>query len=87
MKVIEAGWQDYRRQVVPANAGPIQVEECKRAFYAGAVALFSTLVEGVSPDRDEVTPEDEALMESVAAEIADYRDQMALLAVQAHGRA
>jgi hypothetical protein len=35
MNTIQSSWESYRREVVPANAGEIQIEECRRAFYAG----------------------------------------------------
>lgn len=39
---LESVWQSYRADVIPADAGPIQVEECRRAFYAGAAGFYST---------------------------------------------
>lgn len=32
-------WASYRERVVPAEAGEVQVQECRRAFYAGARAI------------------------------------------------
>lgn len=37
---IEAAWSRYRDGVLPADAGQAQVFETKRAFYAGAMALW-----------------------------------------------
>ena len=34
MKTLFDEWQGYRRDVVPPHAPAIQVEECRRAFYA-----------------------------------------------------
>lgn len=34
-------WQSYRDQVIPAAASPVQVQECRRAFYAGAAGFYS----------------------------------------------
>lgn len=33
-------WNTYRTQVVPIDAGVVQVQETKLAFFAGAVAMF-----------------------------------------------
>lgn len=37
MRTIEDGWIEYYRVVIPKNAGQVQKEETKRAFYAGAM--------------------------------------------------
>jgi len=34
-------WRSYRATIIPSGAQPIQIEECQRAFYAGALASFS----------------------------------------------
>jgi hypothetical protein len=33
---IRDGWDDYARMVIPQGADAVQIEECHRAFYAGA---------------------------------------------------
>lgn len=38
---LQEEWQSYRRKVLPAAAPPVQVQECRRAFYAGAMAAFA----------------------------------------------
>lgn len=38
---IQEEWQSYKRQVLPANAPLVQIQECRRAFYSGAVAAFN----------------------------------------------
>lgn len=40
LKPIEGGWESYRDSVLPKDAGPVQVLECKRAFYSGAWSMF-----------------------------------------------
>lgn len=37
-------WAGFEKQVVPADAGPTQRQEMKRAFYAGAWALLGELM-------------------------------------------
>lgn len=36
-------WDSYHSRVVPETAGPVQVLETKKAFYAGAIALLSLM--------------------------------------------
>lgn len=33
-------WQEYYKMVVPKNANPIQVQETRRAFYAGMYSML-----------------------------------------------
>lgn len=35
---IKDDWESYQRDVLPINAPQVQVQECRRAFYAGALA-------------------------------------------------
>jgi len=43
MKTIREEWEDYAANVIPPGANYVQRVECKRAFYAGVVAVLSTL--------------------------------------------
>lgn len=50
-KTIAAAWERYRTQVMPPQAGAVQVTESKAAFYAGAAwLLISSGVIGVFCD-------------------------------------
>lgn len=62
-------WASYRRDVLPADAPDVQVLECKRAFYAGMVAVYTVLTFGVGSDS--VT--EEAGMEYLARLGSDLR--------------
>jgi hypothetical protein len=54
MKTIFEDWQKFREKIIPKEAGAIQVEECRRAFYAGCAAMFSLTMEATDPkDEDE----------------------------------
>lgn len=46
-------WASYQLQVVPVEAPQVQREECKRAFYAGAQAMFSEVMTAVASDNDD----------------------------------
>lgn len=45
MTTVAAFWESYRREVLPANAPAVQVQECRRAFYAGVKATLAVLLE------------------------------------------
>jgi hypothetical protein len=40
MRTIAALWESYNKEVVPATASPIQRQELRRAFYAGAGSMM-----------------------------------------------
>lgn len=74
-KPVERKWSSYRREVVPAQAPPVQVTECERAFYAGAHAVLELLIQQIDPSGD-VTESDIALVESVTQDVQTYVDQV-----------
>lgn len=43
-------WTSYDRDVVPADAGAVQREECRRAFYAGAWVCFCAVLGAIEPE-------------------------------------
>lgn len=64
-------FDDYRRRVIPHDASTLQVQECKRAFYMGAHALFYAMQALVS-DGEEITNQDEILMDMVVQELDNF---------------
>ena len=70
-------WQSYADRVLPRNASWVQRQETRRAFYAGAHALFvgivNGLTEGPEPQEedlralDDLRDEFEAFARDVAA--------------------
>ncbi len=50
---MDAAWRSYAEQVAAADAGATQRMECRRAFYAGAVAFKGALI--ASGGHDEIT--------------------------------
>lgn len=68
---ILAAWQSFERAVIPPEAPPLQHEECRRAFYAGAAAMFS-LVADVGED----AVSEEAGVQMVAALNQELRAYM-----------
>ncbi len=61
-------WESYQTRILPTEAPPVQIQECRRAFYAGAAALFETLMAGLEPGTDP-TPRDLTLVDGLADEL------------------
>jgi hypothetical protein len=76
-KLIGEGWDGYRTKIIPKNAGQVQVEETRRAFYAGAVVLFQSLMDALDPER-ETTSEDLMQMQAIQDEIVEFLADLAL---------
>ena len=66
---IGEAWASYREQVVPREAHAVQIEETKRAFYAGAAAMFGAMLEAVKPEEEEAC---EGRLEALDRELSDY---------------
>jgi hypothetical protein len=82
---IQAEWYGFEKAVLPATAGENQRIETRKAFFAGASAIFALLVKGVSPGTGEPTDGDMALMDDLAAEIRDFGEQLWVEAKRARG--
>jgi hypothetical protein len=74
-KRIRTLWEEYRGLVIPADAPPVQVRESRKAFYSGAATIFGALTGGVSPGL-EVQDSDMQMMDDLAAELKEFRDEM-----------
>lgn len=72
MKLIEQHWLSYRTIVVPKDTSPVQVSECRRAFYAGAQSFYSCMLANLSGGGDRVTPRDMALLNELERELEDF---------------
>ena len=59
---IAAQFETFKADVIPAAAPPVQVQEMRRAFYAGAHAMMTVLnvvtTDGVSDEEGEAILED-----------------------------
>jgi hypothetical protein len=75
LRILEQ-WNSYRKQVLPADASDVQVTECRRAFYGGAQAFYSTVMGGLGPG-SEAEEADFKLMEDLATELKDFSKQVA----------
>ena len=73
MKVLRE-WQSYEREVIPKGAPAVQREECRRAFYAGAMACFTLVLEASEPaDERECERRLQALQDEIKAMPHDLR--------------
>ncbi len=69
--MIAKEWQSYRESAVTPNAGAVQITETRRAFFAGAAALYSIVMQGLSPE-PEATDADLALMADLHEELLQF---------------
>lgn len=68
---ISGGWATYLEAVMPNEAGPIQIEETRRAFFAGAQHLYAMIMHGLT-DGTEPTQTDLDRMLNIEKELADF---------------
>lgn len=75
LKSIEDEWQGFAAMVFPRiNPPAIQVAEMKKAFFAGAWALFAALEEIGEPHISEAAGE--AYLEARRAEIVAFKNRL-----------
>lgn len=60
-------WERYATKVMPKQAGPVQMKETRRAFYAGGAALMNTILRVLS-EGHEPTQEDYDALEDLNRE-------------------
>ncbi len=70
-KIIEAGWVIYLHKVVPASAGPVQINETRLAFFAGAQHLFASIMTILEPGA-EPTEKDMQRMDHINNELRAF---------------
>lgn len=75
-KPIDEEWDNFVKQVLPKNVSKVQREEMRRAFYGGAVSLFSLIVNSFDGG-EEATEADLQLMDDVKENFDDYARDMA----------
>lgn len=55
MNTIQKSWEEYKEKVVPENAGKTQIDETRKAFYAGVLSFINitcTIADSYSTDED-----------------------------------
>ena len=83
--IIEASWNSYREQCIPSTASHVQVVESRRAFYAGALGLFSEILASLSPGQDE-TEGDLKMLDDIKSELDGYQQVLSRAAQEGDGR-
>jgi hypothetical protein len=71
MTTVRKEWESYRRTVLPATAPAIQLQESRRAFYAGAEMLMCAILRSLDPSPDAVAS-DMALIAALDAELRQF---------------
>lgn len=71
----EQEWKSYEAEVLPRDAADVQRIECRRAFYAGAQALFGLVIRGLTPGPDS-TPADEVMMGELLSELEAFKNEV-----------
>lgn len=69
-------WAEFSRAVMPKDAPEMQRVEMRRAWYAGAAAMFGLMTGGLDADH-EPTDLDVAYVESLAQEIEAFSREIA----------
>jgi hypothetical protein len=67
--MIGEAWASYQGEVVPRDAPAVQRDECKRAFYAGAHAMYFAVLEAAAAAEEAVG---ESRLEALARELEDF---------------
>ena len=77
MKTVAAAFASYQADVIPPSASPVQIEECRRAFYAGTYFMLMELATSM----DESTPDEEgiAMLEALQAECEAFTARLGLI--------
>ena len=68
---IQKIFNDYRKNVMPPDAGPLQIKECEMAFFAGVCGIMAVIMTGPTPGPD-CTPMDESFMLEIEDELKRY---------------
>jgi hypothetical protein len=83
-KIIEGGWLGYRALVIPKDASPVHIDECRKAFFCGADHLFASIMTILDPGA-EPTDKDLERMSLIQQELEAFR--MVVTADHKPGRA
>ena len=64
-------WDSFARGVLPAGVSPVQKQEMRRAFYAGAQAILFKVIQSFAPET-EPTDADLQIMTDLDQELRDF---------------
>ena len=71
-------WESYENEIMHPEAGEIQRFETKKAFYAGAAAMFQALNLGLDASQ-EPTQEDLDHVDHLLDELSDFLEKVKLV--------
>lgn len=74
-RLIEAGWTALRYMCIPATASQVQIEEMRKAFFAGAQHVFGSLMITLDPGT-EPTENDFRRLDLISKELSEWVAQM-----------
>lgn len=74
-KIIQGGWRAFELVVLPERAPSIQREEMRKAFFAGAQHLWSSIMTFLDPGVEE-TPADLHRMDLIQKELDQFVKEM-----------
>lgn len=66
-------WDTFSRAVLPRDCSPIQRQEMRRAFYAGAQGILHGVMAAFAPEH-EPTVADLKIMADLEIELSDFAD-------------
>ena len=75
-KTLADQWRSYAEHVVPRSAPKVQMDESRKAFYAGAFAIFECIMVNLDPG-SEPTDGDLSRMDALYAELTEFIAQAA----------
>ena len=70
MKLIEGKWEIFTKMIMPEDAGLTQIEETKKAFYAGVATMYEIAVAAPSMLND--VNEFKTMMDNIDEELNDF---------------
>jgi predicted RNA-binding protein with PUA-like domain len=71
---ISSQWQSYEAQVLPKNCSPVQLQETRRAFYAGAASILAHMARLSNEDISEEDGSD--IIEELMQESKNFTDRI-----------
>lgn len=84
--IIEAGFVGLRFASIPLDAPPLQIEEMRNAFFAGAQHLFASIMSILEPG-EEPTPADLQRLTNISRELDDFINKYKAKRTHAKGEA
>lgn len=74
-KLVEAGWVGLRLAAIPEDAPKVQLQEMRKAFFAGAQHLFSSIL-SILDQGEEPTADDLRRMDLINAELGQFVEEL-----------